>query len=148
LLLFSKIPTSRQHFANTKLFNFCLNFHLHILLRRFAELLKKLLVSNLAAGETTTGTSNSSGIPFLFVRKISFERADPATPLMEPDPQHAVRPLQAQEPAVLPAAHVLDHFQVIPIVVNPIHRTCPVIPHVASAVAVHVGTINSSMECD
>jgi hypothetical protein len=129
------------------LFNFEKIFHLHILLRRFAEKLKKLIVSNLAAGETTTGTSNSSGIPFLFVRKICFERADSATPLMEPNPQHAVRPLQAEEPAVLPAPNILDHFQVIPIVVNPIHRTCPVIPHVASAVAVHVGTINSSMKC-
>jgi hypothetical protein len=121
---------------------------LHILLRRFAKKLKITphLKSRLAAGETTAGTSNSSRIPFLFVRKISFERADPATPLIEPDPQHTVWPLQAQEPAVLPAPNILDHFQVIPIVVYPIHRTCPVIPHVASAVAVHIGAINSSMK--
>ncbi len=65
---------------------------------------------------------------------------------MDPDPQRTVPTLQAQEPAVLPAAHVLDHFQVVPIVVNPIHRTGPVLLHVAGAVAVRVGAINSSMK--
>jgi len=55
---------------------------------------------------------------------------------MVPAPGHTVRPLQAQEPAVLPAAHVLDHVQVVTVVVNPVHRTGPVILHVAGAVAV------------
>jgi hypothetical protein len=67
---------------------------------------------------------------------ISLEIAAPASPLVVPAPGHAVRPLQAQEPTVLPAAHVLDHIQIVPVVVNPVHRTGPVILYVAGAVAV------------
>ncbi len=92
--------------------------------------------SSLAPGETAPGTSNNCTIPFLLVREVGLEIALPACPLMGPDPKCAVPMLQAQEPAVLPAAHIINYLQVVPVVVNPVHRTGPVILHVAGAVGV------------
>jgi hypothetical protein len=117
-----------------QVFTFCI-YKWHFCAKRLKHICFK---SSLTPGETAPCTSNSCSIPLLLVREIGLKIALPACPLMDPDPQCTVPTLQAQETAVLPAAHVLYYFQVVPIVVNPVHRTGPVILHVAGDVAVGI----------